>query len=466
MYCIYVRHLNKCDEVVLLVNLKRGSGGIAVPDKKELSSSAKIVDAGLPNELVLFLSQHIGAPASALVKPGDVVKRGQMVASAQGAVSAAVHAPTSGKVKAVEARYHPIQGRLSQAVILEPDGLNETHESVRPRASAVEDISREDLLELSREIGLVGLGGAAFPTAVKLTPPPVKPIDTYLLNGIECEPYLTADDRLMVENPYDVVFGFRALMKAAGVNRGIVCIEDNKPDAIQAIQEAIGAFQELELAVVPSRYPRGGEKQLIEVVLGREVPPPPGLPLDVGVVVSNVGTAYTLAQAVLKGLPLVERIVTVTGEGINTPQNFRALVGTPISYLVELAGGFSGPVGKVIMGGPMMGTSIKDLNGCIVKGTSGLVVLNKSQARQERVLPCVRCGRCVEACPIRLLPVWIAACSDSGYLEEAEKYRAMDCIECGACAYECPSKRPLVQSIKLAKSRITARRRALAAKNQ
>lgn len=450
--------------MVFLVNLKRGSGGIAVPDKKKLSSSSTIVDAGLPSELVLFLSQHTGAPASALVKPGDMVKRGQMVASAQGAVSAAVHAPTSGKVKAVEARYHPTQGRMCQAVILEPDGLNETHESVRPRASAVEDITREDLLALSRESGLVGLGGAAFPTAVKLAPPADKPIDIYLLNGMECEPYLTGDDRLMMENPDDVVFGFRALMKAAGVKRGIVCIEDNKPDAIEAIQKAVKGFQELELALIPSGYPRGGEKQLIEIVLGREVPPPPGLPLDVGVIVSNVGTAYTMAQAVLKGIPLIERVVTVTGEGIKTPQNFRALIGTPVSYLVELAGGFSGPVGKVVMGGPMMGTSIKDLNGGIVKGTSGLVVLDKNQAKQEKVLPCVKCGRCVEACPVRLLPIWIALCSDNGYLEEAEKYRAMDCIECGACSYECPSKRPLVQSIKLAKSRIMAKRRALAAR--
>lgn len=447
-----------------MVNLKRGSGGIAVPEKKELSSSAKIVDAGLPNELVLFLSQHTGAPASALVKAGDSVKRGQLVASAQGAVSAAVHAPTSGKVKAVEDRYHPVQGRLCQAIVLEPDGLNELDESVRPRASAVEDITKEDLVALAREIGLVGLGGAAFPTAVKLTPPPNKPIDTYLLNGIECEPYLTADDRIMVEEPHDVVFGFRALMKSAGVKRGIVCIEDNKPEAIEAMREAIKPFGELELAVVPTRYPRGGEKQLIQVVLGREVPPPPGLPLDVGVIVSNVGTAYAMAQAVQKGLPLVERIVTVTGEGVKTPCNFRSLIGTPVSYLIELAGGFSGPVGKVIMGGPMMGVSLKDLNAPIVKGTSGLVVLQRGQIKREKVLPCIKCGRCVEACPMGLLPVWIAACSDSGYLEDAEKYRAMDCIECGCCAYECPSKRPLVQSIKLAKNRITAKRRALAAK--
>ncbi len=363
---------------------ERGFGGVAVPDKKELSSSAKIVDAGLPNELTLFLSQHTGAPASALVKAGDLVKRGQMVASPQGAVSAAIHAPTSGKVKAVEARYHPVQGRLCQAIVLEPDGLNELDESVKPRASALEDITKEDLVALARECGLVGLGGAAFPTAVKLTPPPAKPIDTYLLNGIECEPYLTADDRIMVEEPHDVVFGFRALMKASGVRRGIVCIEDNKPEAIEAMREAVKPFAELELAVVPSCYPRGGEKQLIEIVLGREVPPPPGLPLDVGVIVSNVGTAYSMAQAVLKGLPLVERIVTVTGEGIKTPQNFRALIGTPVSHLLELAGGFSGSVGKIVMGGPMMGTSIKDLNSAIVKGTSGLVVLDKGQVKPEK----------------------------------------------------------------------------------
>ncbi len=447
-----------------MVNLKRGYGGVRVPDKKEFSSGAEIVAAGTPKEICLFLSQHTGAPANAVVKAGNLVKKGQIVAEAKGVVSASVHAPTSGKVKALEPKYQPIQGRLVDAIVIEPDGKEEVHESVVPRGSSVDDISKEDIVNLAREAGLVGLGGAAFPAAVKLTPPPEKKIDTYLLNGIECEPYLTADERLMVEEAHEVVFGFRALMKGAGVNRGIVCIEDNKPEAIAVVREAIRPFGELELAVVPAMYPRGGEKQLIQVVLGREVPPPPGLPLDVGVIVSNVGTARAMASTILTGMPLVERVVTVTGEGVKTPSNFRALIGTPISYLVERAGGFGGAPGKVIMGGPMMGTSLRDLDSWTIKGTSGIVVLTRDQVKDEPVQPCLRCGKCVEVCPMNLMPVWMALSAEHGYLDEAEKYRVMDCCECGACTYECPSKRPLVQNIKLAKARIAARRRAQASR--
>jgi electron transport complex protein RnfC len=447
-----------------VVNIKRGYGGVRVPDKKEFSSGAEIEAAGTPKELCLFLSQHTGAPANAVVKAGDLVKKGQMIAEAKGAVSASIHAPTSGKVKAVEPKYQPVLGRLVDAIVIEPDGKDEVHEGVVPRASSVDDISKEDLIKLAREAGLVGLGGAAFPVAVKLTPPSDKKIDTYLLNGIECEPYLTADERLMAEEPNEVVFGFRALMKGAGVGRGIVCIEDNKPEAISAMREAIRPFSELTLAVVPAMYPRGGEKQLIQVVLGREVPPPPGLPLDVGVIVSNVGTARALASAVLTGMPLIERIVTVTGEGIQKPSNFRALIGTPVSDLVERAGGFKGTAGKVIMGGPMMGTSLKDLDSWIIKGTSGIVVLSTDQVQDEPVQPCLRCGKCVEVCPMNLMPVWMAVSAEHGYLDDAEKYRVMDCCECGACTYECPSKRPLVQNIKLAKARIAARRRAQASR--
>ncbi len=450
------------DEVVLVVNLKRGYGGVKVPDKKEFSAGAKIVIGSTPKELCLFLSQHTGAPARALVKAKDAVKKGQIVAEAVGTVSASVHAPTSGKVRAVEPRYQPVLGRLVDAVVITSDGENQIHESVEPRGSSLEDFSKEALVRLARDMGIVGLGGAAFPTAVKLTPPPSKSIDVYLLNGIECEPYLTADERLMLEKPDEVVFGFRALMKGAGVGRGIVCIEDNKPEAIAAVRKAVQPFDELEVAVVPVLYPRGGEKQLIQVVLGREVPPPPGLPLDVGVIVSNVGTAGAMAQAILTGMPLVERIVTVTGEGVKKPSNFRAMVGTPVSHLIQEAGGYLGTPGKIIMGGPMMGTSLRDPESPILKGTSGIVVLTREQVKDEVVQPCLRCGKCVEVCPLNLQPVWIAAAAENGFWDQADKYRANDCCECGACTYECPSKRPLVQNIKLAKMEIAARRRARA----
>jgi electron transport complex protein RnfC len=445
-----------------MIKLSRGFGGIHVPGKKDLSGLALVQEAGIPDELVLFLSQHVGAPSKPLVKAGDLVKRGQKIAEAGSTVSAALHAPTSGKIKAIEPRYQPVQGRVGDVIIIEPDGQGELSSHVSPVSSSIEDLPPEKIVEIAREMGLVGLGGAAFPTAVKLSPPPGKSIDTYLLNGAECEPYLTSDQRVMTESSEDVVFGFRALMKAVGVRRGIVCIEDNKPEAIRAMQKAVEPFENIELAVLSSRYPRGGEKQLVQAVTGREVPPPPGLPLDVGVCVSNVGTAYALAQAIKTGLPLVERVVTVTGEGVKTPGNFRTLIGTPVSYLIEKAGGFSKRPGKVIMGGPMMGFALKTTNVPVLKGTSGIVVLPSEMAKTEKVLPCVRCGKCVEACPMRLMPVWIAAYAENGFIEDAEKMRATDCIECGSCTYECPSRRPLVQTIKLAKAEILAKRRAQA----
>jgi len=443
-----------------VITIKKMFGGVVVPHKKELAENSPIEFAGIPGELILFLSQHIGAPSMAVVKPKDAVKRGQVLAEPQGVVSAALHAPTSGTVKAIEPRFHPVQARMADAIILEPDGKHETCEKLSAEVSGPNGISAERILALAREIGLVGLGGAAFPTAVKLSPPKDKPIDTYLLNGAECEPYLTADHRLMLENPGKVILGFRAFMKASGVKRGIVCIEDNKPDAIEAMKKAILPYDELEIAVLSTRYPRGGEKQLIQAVLGREVPPPPGLPLDVGVIVSNVGTAYAMAEAILTGLPLVERVVSVTGEGVTNPSNFRVLLGTPLSFLIEKAGGFNGTPGKVVMGGPMMGPAVKSLDVPVLKGTSGILVFNEEQITKEPIMPCIRCGKCVDVCPMGLQPVWMSAYAERGFMEDAENHRVMDCCECGACTFICPAKRPLVQWIKMAKAEITSRRKA------
>lgn len=449
-----------------MVNLKLRPGGVKLPGYKHYSEGATIQYAGIPSELVLFLSQHTGAPSKPIVKPGDEVKRGQMIAEPGGFVSSSLHAPTSGKIKAIESRYHQIQGRRSEAIILESDGKHEVTPDIQAGGNDIITMSREDIIELARASGLVGLGGAAFPTAVKLSPPKDKPIDTYLLNGAECEPYLTSDQRLMVEEPDDIIFGFRAFLKATGVTKGIVCIEDNKPKAIAAMKKAVEPYPELDVAVLSHLYPRGGEKQLIQAVLGREVPPPPGLPLDVGVIVSNVGTAYAMAMAIKTGLPLVERIVTVTGPGVKTPSNFRTLLGTPVSYLIEKAGGLAGTPGKVILGGPMMGIAVKDLNVPVMKGTSGILVLRKEETGKEEVMPCIYCGKCVYVCPMRLLPVFMAAYVERGFMEEAEKARVMDCCECGSCAYQCPSKRPLTQLIRLGKAQIMEKRRALAKAGQ
>ena len=443
-----------------MITIKRMLGGVAVPHKKELSEKSPIEFAGIPGELVLFLSQHTGAPSVPKVKPKDTVKRGQVLAEPRGSISAALHAPTSGTVTAIEPRFHPVNACMSEAVILKPDGKHEVIEGLSPEASGLDGISADRIKELTREMGLVGLGGAAFPTDVKLAPPEDKPIDVYLLNGAECEPYLTADHRLMLEEADKIVFGFKAMMKAAGVERGILCIEDNKPDAVETMKKAMSAYDGLKLAVLTTRYPRGGEKPLIQAVLGREVPPPPGLPLDVGVIVSNVGTAYALAEAVFTGLPLVERIVSVTGEGVANPSNFKTLIGTPLSYLIEKAGGFAGTPGKVVMGGPMMGPAVKSLDVPVLKGTSGILVLTKEQAIKEAILPCIKCGECVDACPMQLLPVWMSAYAERGLIDEAERYRVMDCCECGACTFVCPSKRPLVQWIRMAKAEISSRRKA------
>ncbi|HHY35006.1 MAG TPA: electron transport complex subunit RsxC [Firmicutes bacterium] len=438
------------------------SGGVHLDDRK-ISSGKPVEFAGIPPEIVLFMSQHTGAPAKPVVKAGDHVLAGQVVGEAQSFVSASVHASTSGTVKAVEDRYHPILAKPSTAVVIEPDGKGEIWEGIAPGSDDISTLSPEDIVKIARNAGLVGLGGAAFPTAVKLSPPKDKPIDVYLLNGAECEPYLTCDARLMVEEADEIVFGFRAMMKAVGAPRGIVCIEDNKPEAIMAMERAISGKSGIELCILKTRYPQGGEKQLIQVVLGREVPPPPGLPFDVGVVVSNVGTAYSLAKAIRTGMPLVDRVVTVTG-AVGSPSNFRVLLGTPVSFLIEKAGGYTGEPGKVIMGGPMMGISLPRTDVPVLKGTTGIVVMTKDEVNLDKPLPCIRCGRCVDSCPLRLLPVWIAAYSDRGMYEEAEKYRALDCCECGVCAYRCPSRRPLVQSIRLAKQAIMEERRARAQK--
>ena len=444
----------------MITIIKKMIGGVPVPDKKELSEKAPVEFAGVPDELALFMSHHIGAPAVPLVKPKDTVKRGQLIAEPQGLVSAALHAPTSGVVKAIEPRFHPVLACMSEAIVIEPDGKHEPVEGLAPKASDLDSLSAEQIRAIAREAGIVGLGGACFPTSAKITPPEDKHLDTYLLNGSECEPYLTADHRVMLEEAEKVIFGFKALMKASGVSRGIVCIEDNKPDAIEAMKQAMSGYDGLELAVLTTRYPRGGEKQLTQAVLGREVPPPPGLPYDVGVLVSNVGTAYALAEAILTGLPLVERVVTVTGEGVAKPSNFKALIGTPVSYLIEKAGGFAGTPGKVIMGGPMMGCALKSLDVPVLKGTTGILVLTKEQAVQEPILPCIKCGKCIDACPLGLQPLWISAYAERGFIEEAESFRAMDCMECGCCAYICPAKRPLVQLIKMAKAEISSRRKA------
>lgn len=430
-------------------------GGIH-PAYRKLTANSPIRDMPPPPQVVIPLQQHTGAPCQPLVGKGDTVLIGQKVGDTEAPVAAPVHASVAGKVVAIEPRPHPA-GRDVPAVVVEWDGTTATVEPAPPRDP--DDLSPEQLQEAIRAGGMVGLGGAAFPTAVKLRPPKGTVIDTYLLNGAECEPYLTADHRLMVENPEPIALGLRALMKAVGAKRALVAVEDNKPDALEAMARAVAGIPGVETVATHTKYPQGSEKHLIKALLGREVPSG-GLPFQVGVVVSNVGTAAAVGELLATGMPLVRRVVTVTGE-VKDPANLRVPIGTPFSALIEAAGGFRGEPVKVIAGGPMMGVAQYTLEAPVVKGTSGLLVLG-AEARLPSPSNCVRCGRCVEACPMRLLPLYLEAYYRTGQVEQTERLHALDCIECGCCGWVCPARRPLVQSIRLAKMDIMARRRRAA----
>jgi electron transport complex protein RnfC len=433
--------------------LKTFKGGIHPPYNKELTKHKPVEKAKLPQKVVIPMSQHVGAPCEPVVKVGDHVKVGQKIGEAKAFVSAPVHASVSGKVVAVEPRPHA-SGAHVLSVVIESDGMDEVYEGVKP-PKPLEELTPDEIKNLIREAGIVGMGGAGFPTQVKLSPPADKKIDTIIVNGAECEPYLTADHRLMVERPEDVVLGLRAIMKATGVSKAFIGIEDNKPDAIEAMKEAVKGFSDIEVVPLATKYPQGGEKQLINAITGREVPSG-GLPMDVGVIVDNAGTCAAIANVLKTGMPLIERITTVTGAGVKEPKNLLARVGTPVGELIEQCGGFAGEPGKVIMGGPMMGISQSSLEVPVMKGTSGVLVLQKSEVKAVEPMPCIKCARCVDACPIHLLPTYLAKFAERGMWDEAERYHALDCIECGCCAYVCPANIPLTQLIRLAKNRILA----------
>ncbi|UCD71664.1 MAG: electron transport complex subunit RsxC, partial [Syntrophobacterales bacterium] len=324
------------------------------------------------------------------------------------------------------------------------------------------ELSPEELKEIIRDMGMVGMGGAAFPTHVKLSPPKEKTIDTFIINGAECEPYLTADHRLMLEEPESITAGARIAMRSLGVNRGIIAIESNKPDAVEKMRELTEDIPELGVAVLRVRYPQGAEKQLIRTLLNREVPFSGGLPMDVGVIVQNVGTLSALYKAVRFGIPLIERITTVTGSGVREPKNLRARIGTPIKSLIRACGGFSTEVGKVIIGGPMMGIGQYSLEVPVVKGTSGILVQSLSEVEEGIAQACIRCGSCVRTCPSRLMPTILAVFAQRDMFEEADSYDVADCIECGCCSYACPARIPLVQLLRYAKAEVLARKKKAA----
>ncbi|MBN2209177.1 MAG: electron transport complex subunit RsxC [Candidatus Coatesbacteria bacterium] len=433
-------------------------GGIHPPEHKYLSEKKPIERVKAPDVVVIPLSQHIGAPCKAIVKVGDNVKMGQMIGEARGFVSVPVHSSVSGKVKAIGPFNHPL-GDVQPAITIENDGKDDAVEPPKP----FDDIANADpkkLIERICELGVVGMGGAAFPTHVKLSPPKDKPIDTVILNGTECEPFLTADHRLMLEQPKRIINGFKVVAQVLGASRAIIGIEGNKPDAIKVMRDSLNGSGNIEVVELIVKYPQGGEKQLIKALLNREVPPPPGLPLHVGVVVQNVGTAAAIADAIFEGKPLIERVTTVTGSGIKEPKNLLVRVGTLASHLIRQCGGYNGEIGKFILGGPMMGIAQSTDRVPVCKGTSGVLVLTKEDTTIREPEPCIRCGRCLDACPIHLRPYHLGALVEQDRLEDAEGESVLDCIECGSCGYVCPAARWLVHLFKSAKAQIMARKRA------
>lgn len=440
---------------------KTFKGGIHPAHNKELTEELRTVQAELPEKVIIAMQQHIGAPCKPLVEVGDLVRAGEKIGDSDAFVSAPIYSSVTGKVTAIGNRYVPL-GAQVECVEIEVDGSAdnsiEKMEGFKSAGKSSEDMSGEEILALIREAGIVGMGGAAFPTHVKLSPPKGKRIDTVILNGAECEPYLTADHRIMLEEPDNVVYGLKIVMKVLKATKGFIGIEDNKPDCIAAMKEAVKVDERISVFSLPVKYPQGAEKMLIDVITGKEVPSG-GLPLDVGVVIQNVGTSAAIAKAVREGIPLVERIITVTGNGIVKPANLMVKIGTSFSDIIKQCLGLTGDAAKIISGGPMMGVAQASADVPVMKGTSGILVLTDKEVSLASPDPCIRCGQCVIGCPVSLMPNFLGSYGENKLYDEAESYHAMDCIECGCCAYVCPAARPLTQWIRAAKAEITARKR-------
>ncbi|MBN1634318.1 MAG: electron transport complex subunit RsxC [Ignavibacteria bacterium] len=395
------------------------------------------------------LSQHIGKQAKPIVQKGSVVKAGSVIAEPEGFVSIPIHSSVSGNVLKIH-REPNVSGFPKDSVIIksENNGEAEKYEPMDYNA-----VTPEEIIERVRLAGIVGQGGAAFPTFIKLSPPKDKNIEYVILNGCECEPYLTRDYRLMLEKSREVIIGFSLIMKAVGVKKGIIGIEDNKPEAITKLKEIAKDFPGIKIEVLETKYPQGAEKMLIKSCIGREVPPGK-LPMDIGVIVLNIATAVAIHDAVVKGEPQLYAVLTVTGNGIVTPKNLMVKIGTPLQDVIDFCGGIKEDAVKVIVGGPMMGVAQFDFSAPVVKATSGIVILTKDEVNEHPETPCLRCGKCIEACPLNLIPTKLARYVQLEKFEEADKIEITTCMECGTCTFTCPANIPLVQWIRLGKQRV------------
>lgn len=425
-------------------------GGIHPQGKKELTKDKKTVTMDAPSVLYVPLSQHIGAICESIVKVGDTVKMGQKIADSSAFVSVPVHAPVSGKVKAIEKKPHATMGEC-MCIVIENDNEYTIDEDIKPLDYT--SMNSEEIISAIREAGISGMGGATFPSFIKLKIPPDKKVDTILINGAECEPYLTSDYRLMVEDAKSIIEGSKILMKATNVNNVIIAVEDNKKEAIDNLDKLCENEENIRVVAVKTKYPQGSEKQLIDAVLKREVKSGT-LPADSGVIVQNTATVAQIFSSFKTGLPLIDRIVTLSGDGIENPMNIRAKIGSTYKDLCDFAGGVKENTVKVISGGPMMGFAQHTLDVPVTKGTSGILCFSEEENKEYEEKDCIKCGRCVNHCPIKLMPFMITEYTRINDIENALKYGLKDCIECGTCSFVCPQRRYLVQSIRLGKLKL------------
>jgi len=427
-------------------------GGIH-PEENKISAHQPIAVAIIPNTVYIPVSQHLGAPAKPIVEKGDVVKTGQLIAKGDGFISANVHSSVSGKVIKVD-EIVDFSGYRRLSIIIESEG-DEWEDSIDMTPTLVTECSLDSktIIDKINEMGIVGMGGATFPSYVKLNVPQGKKAEYLLINGVECEPYLTSDHRLMLEKSREIMVGITILMKALKVNKAMIGIENNKQDAIQLMSTTATVFNGITVHTLKVKYPQGAEKQLIKALVNREVPSGK-LPIEVGCVVHNVGTAYAVYEAVQKNKPLFERIVTVTGKSLSKPSNLLARVGTSINDLITMAGGIPEDTGKIISGGPMMGRALSNIDAPITKGTSGILVMPEKESKRYSLINCIRCGRCVTVCAMGLEPFLLAKLAENQTWEEAESEHIMDCMECGSCQYTCPSGRPLLDYIRVGKNTV------------